>query len=520
MLKKKFLSLPYTPTLLAQFVSTILSLWVFENEKDVSLQNSNVSRFKKLFFLTYFVHNDGPVEKAVDIIYNRCKSRTKKIVLGCIHDYGGIGKSKFFGLISRKCKPTRINVKKRSIRKILKVLMSSLSNPLDILKIAVDTATRCDHFYRSPSKGDNKKNKINYDLFIKSELSLRYICATVTKKIVQKIIKDVSRLKDMNQAQSVIDKTLNSLQYLKIKNHRDESSSITIICPFMEGNDKNIRDLERSQITYFVFKNIGMLKILKGKVLNLFKKSISIREGIKSDSSIFIKVGARKFNGLLFTGGYHLNVENSQRDTLHIDFSESRMVYDGRNFVDELSIIKEDGVKKIEMKGINEGYQRIYVLQDGTKVTEFDFGIQNPNANIIVFDGFNYISSRALSIMGLNDERLVWAGDTIGWTAEFALSLISESPVPIFDGHAWVLLDKLSVKSILGEFLPNNVDGNLLASNVNFVVLNKKGKQIMIDETPIINLKYATLTLAGILNFVTKAEKGKGNQIIVHTRIP
>lgn len=35
----------------------------------------------------------------------------------------------------------------------------------------------------------------------------------------------------------------------------------------------------------------------------------------------------------------------------------------------------------------------------------------------------------------------------------------------------------------------------------------------------IVNLKNATFTLNGILNFVIKAEKGNDNEIIVHTRI-
>ncbi|EWC88966.1 hypothetical protein PFNF54_02236 [Plasmodium falciparum NF54] len=182
MLKKKFLSSSYTPTLLAQYMSIFLSLWVFEGENNISLQNPNISRFKKIFFLTYFVHEKGPVEKAVDIIYNKCRMKTDKIVLGCIHDYGGREKKKLLGLISRKCKPTKISIRKRSIRKILNKLMSSLNDPVDILRIAVDTATRCDHFNRSKNIDNvkTKKNKINYEIFVKSELSIRYICADVT----------------------------------------------------------------------------------------------------------------------------------------------------------------------------------------------------------------------------------------------------------------------------------------------------------------------------------------------------
>ncbi|GAW79730.1 rhoptry neck protein 5 [Plasmodium gonderi] len=522
MLKKKFLSLPYTPTLLAQYISLFLSLWVFENEKNITLDNPNVSRFKKLFFLSYFVHNSGPVEKAVEIIYDRCRGKTDKIVLGCIYDYGGAKEKKILGFISKKCKPTRIPIRKRNIRKILKTVMSSLADPLDILKIAVDTATRCDHFGRSSSMDKNKKskNKINYDLFVKSELSLRYICADVTRKLVKNTIRDVSRLKNISEAQSIIDRSFNSVQYLKIRNYRDKESSISIFCPFMEENDKHIKDLERSQISTFVHKNVGLLKILKGKIINLFKKSINIREGIKTDSPISIKVGTRKFNGFLFTGGYHLNMDNFEQNTLHIGLSKSRKVYDGERFVDELEILKIDGVKKIEMKGVDEDNERFYVLENNSKVSEFEYAILYPSANIIIFDGNNYISSSALRSMGLEYERIVWAGHAVGWTAEFALATVSENPLPIFDGHAWVLLDKLSVKSILGEFLPRDVRGSLLASTVNFVILNKDGKQILKNTTPVVSLKHATFTLSGILNFVIKAEKGKGNEIIVHTRIP
>ncbi|SCA48635.1 rhoptry neck protein 5, putative [Plasmodium ovale] len=522
MLKKKFLSIPYTPTLLAQYISLFLSLWVFENEKNVSLQNPNVTRFKKLFFLSYFVHNSGPVEKAVEIIHGRCRKKTDKIVLGCIDDYGGIQKKKFLGIISRKCKPTTIPIRKRSIRKVLKVLMSSLTDPMDILKIAVDTATRCDYYSRSVSENKSKKgkSKINYDLFVKSELSLRYICANVTKKVVRKIIKDVSRMKNMSEAQNVIDQTLNSLQYLKIRNYKDKDSSISIMCPFMEGNDKSIRDLERNQITLFVHKNIGLLKILQGKILNVFKKSITTREGLRSDSAVSLKVGARKFNGFLYTGGYHLNFENIDQNTLHIGLSKSRKVYDGSQFVDELEILKHDGVKRIVMKGIDEENERFYVLSDNTQMSEFDYAIANPSANIVIFDGNNYVSSAALRGMGLENERIVWAGYTVGWTAEFALNTISENPLPIFDGYAWVLLEQLSIKSILGDFLPRDVKGSLLASTVNFIILNKEGKAILKNTTPVISLKHATFTLNGILNFVTKAEKGKDNEIIVHTRIP
>ncbi|ETW30288.1 hypothetical protein PFFCH_02304 [Plasmodium falciparum FCH/4] len=333
MLKKKFLSSSYTPTLLAQYMSIFLSLWVFEGENNISLQNPNISRFKKIFFLTYFVHEKGPVEKAVDIIYNKCRMKTDKIVLGCIHDYGGREKKKLLGLISRKCKPTKISIRKRSIRKILNKLMSSLNDPVDILRIAVDTATRCDHFNRSKNIDNvkTKKNKINYEIFVKSELSIRYICADVTS--IQKI---------MNK---------------------------------------------------------------------LFKK-------------------ARK--------------------------------------------------KKKNMKKKKIG---IYELQNNMRVSEFDYAIQNPDANIIVFDGNNYISSYALRNMGLEHERIVWAGPSVGWTAEFALSAISDNPLPIFDGSAWVLLEKLSIRSILGKHLPSDVNGNSLANTVNFVILNKDGKPILKNTT-------------------------------------
>ncbi|ETW18908.1 hypothetical protein PFFVO_02116 [Plasmodium falciparum Vietnam Oak-Knoll (FVO)] len=94
----------------------------------------------------------------------------------------------------------------------------------------------------------------------------------------------------------------------------------------------------------------------------------------------------------------------------------------------------------------------IYELQNNMRVSEFDYAIQNPDANIIVFDGNNYISSYALRNMGLEHERIVWAGPSVGWTAEFALSAISDNPLPIFDGSAWVLLEKLSIRSILGKF--------------------------------------------------------------------
>ncbi|SBS81172.1 rhoptry neck protein 5, putative [Plasmodium ovale curtisi] len=580
MLKKKFLSIPYTPTLLAQYISLFLSLWVFENEKNVSLQNPNVTRFKKLFFLSYFVHNSGPVEKAVEIIHGRCRKKTDKIVLGCIDDYGGIQKKKFLGIISRKCKPTTIPIRKRSIRKVLKVLMSSLTDPMDILKIAVDTATRCDYYSRSVSENKSKKgkSKINYDLFVKSELSLRYICANVTKKVVRKIIKDVSRMKNMSEAQNVIDQTLNSLQYLKIRNYKDKDSSISIMCPFMEGNDKSIRDLERNQITLFVHKNIGLLKILQGKILNVFKKSITTREGLRSDSAVSLKVGARKFNGFLYTG----------ENTLHIGLSKSRKVYDGSQFVDELEILKHDGVKRIVMKGIDEENERFYVLSDNTQMSEFDYAIANPSANIVIFDGNNYVSSAALRGMGLENERIVWAGYTVGWTAEFALNTISENPRnPPYPQLSWrahnhdhhdmrhgchecdnsndsplsrPLYENGKITTLPLQFqylmdMHGDVKGSLLASTVNFIILNKEGKAILKNTTreqsraereekkkkkkeekfkqkgyqqthscvssngsqdcvSQIYLKHATFTLNGILNFVTKAEKGKDNEII------
>ncbi|EWC77109.1 hypothetical protein C923_02224 [Plasmodium falciparum UGT5.1] len=346
MLKKKFLSSSYTPTLLAQYMSIFLSLWVFEGENNISLQNPNISRFKKIFFLTYFVHEKGPVEKAVDIIYNKCRMKTDKIVLGCIHDYGGREKKKLLGLISRKCKPTKISIRKRSIRKILNKLMSSLNDPVDILRIAVDTATRCDHFNRSKNIDNvkTKKNKINYEIFVKSELSIRYICADVTS----------------------IDK--------------DEKS---------------------------IMKNVDSIDVM-------FEPRVKR----------FVPSRTRKTHVV----GYQLNVDNLDQNTLHIGLSKTRKVYDGRKYVDELEILKGDGVKNIYMKGLNEDNERIYELQNNMRVSEFDYAIQNPDANIIVFDGNNYISSYALRNMGLEHERIVWAGPSVGWTAEFALSAISDNP--------------------------------------------------------------------------------------------
>ncbi|ETW30287.1 hypothetical protein PFFCH_02303 [Plasmodium falciparum FCH/4] len=61
----------------------------------------------------------------------------------------------------------------------------------------------------------------------------------------------------MREAQNVIDNGLNSVQYLKIRNYRDKESSFTILCPFMEGNDKNIRELERTQISLFIHSGLS-----------------------------------------------------------------------------------------------------------------------------------------------------------------------------------------------------------------------------------------------------------------------
>ncbi|KEG00832.1 hypothetical protein YYE_04278 [Plasmodium vinckei vinckei] len=518
-LKKKFYSAEFTPKLFAQYVSLFLSLWVFEGEKDISMSNPNISRFKKLFFLSFLVHKSGIVEKATEIICENCQKKTKKIVLGCIHDYGGKEKTKILGLFTRKCKPTVVPINKRSIRKTLKVLMTTLSDPLDILKIAVDLATRC-KYYNAASPNSKKKHKENYDLFVKSELSLRHTCAVVTKKLVQKSIRRVSRLKDFSEAPHIIEQTLDSVQYLKMRNHRDPDSTFTVLCPFMQGTDKNIRDLERTQIISFVLKNVGISNIIKGKIHNVFSKNINIKEGLKSDSVVTVKVGGRKFNGSLFVGGYHLNVNDIEQNALHIGLSKSRKVYNGSQFMDELELLKEDGIKDIIMKGLDEDNERLYVLANGEKISEFEYAKENPNANIIIFDGNNYISSYALREIGLEAERIVWAGNNVGWTAEFALGNISDRPIPIFDGSAWILLDKLSIKNILGDFLPKNVNGNLLAKDISFTILNKDGRAILKNTMPIVNLKNATFTLGGILNFVIKAEKGNGNEIIVHTRIP
>ncbi|CXI25418.1 rhoptry neck protein 5, putative [Plasmodium berghei] len=518
-LKKKFFSGEYTPTLFAQYVSLFLSLWVFEGEKDISMNNPNISRFKKIFFLSFLVHNSGVIEKATEIICKSCQKKTKKIVLGCIDDYGGKTKKKILGIFSRKCKPTIVPIHKKSVRKILKVLMTTLSDPLDILKIAVDLSTRC-KYYNDSSSSKKKKHKENYDLFVKSELSLRHTCAVVTRKLVQKSIKRVSRLKDFSEAPSIIEQTLDSVQYLKMRNHRDPNSGFTILCPFMQGTDKHIRDLERSQIISYVLKNVGIYNLFKGKLHNLFSKNINIKEGVRPDSVVTVKVGGRKFNGNLFVGGYNLNVNDIDQNALHIGLSKSRKVYNGTKFVDELNILKEDGIKDIILKGIDNDNERLYVTSTGKKISEFDYAKENPNANIIIFDGNNYISSYALRKIGLENERIVWAGNSVGWAAEFALGNISDRPIPIFDGSAWILLDKLSIKNILGNFLPKNVNGNLLAKDINFIILNKDGKAILKNTMPIVNLKNATFTLNGILNFVIKAEKGNDNEIIVHTRIP
>ncbi|EWC86877.1 hypothetical protein PFNF54_04430 [Plasmodium falciparum NF54] len=81
-----------------------------------------------------------------------------------------------------------------------------------------------------------------------------FLFISFLENVVKKIIRDVSRLKNMREAQNVIDNGLNSVQYLKIRNYRDKESSFTILCPFMEGNDKNIRELERTQISLFIHR--------------------------------------------------------------------------------------------------------------------------------------------------------------------------------------------------------------------------------------------------------------------------
>ncbi|EUT66249.1 hypothetical protein PFAG_06137, partial [Plasmodium falciparum Santa Lucia] len=76
MLKKKFLSSSYTPTLLAQYMSIFLSLWVFEGENNISLQNPNISRFKKIFFLTYFVHG---IQKIMNKLFKKARKKKKNM---------------------------------------------------------------------------------------------------------------------------------------------------------------------------------------------------------------------------------------------------------------------------------------------------------------------------------------------------------------------------------------------------------------------------------------------------------
>lgn len=464
--KDMFLSKPAIPSPVIQYITVFLGLWVRGASNNFSMTDTSIDRVRKMFFLSYLSNGKSLADIATNIIIDNCKVSNHALHLGCIARTSSS---------NNKCKQRYVNLKPAKVRKMLKMLEATLHDPLDIIRMASDTARRClaQKKQRRPRRSLKQTKRYPYvplvkktfkvphaidRLMLHSELSHRLHCYKTQEKLVRAMVKSLSSARSEEDVKRGIAAAFSSYRSIEIKQAGMATSSYRLICPFMYDAPEALKNVHRLNIVKFVIEKMIRMSRFSPKLKHMFTSLYAQPEKLcptepmepLPDLPGCVLVGTRKYNGVSYSGGYAPLEEVAYPTNVALKPGEGRLVYDGSGFVPELTALRETSdVGSISVKMEGDYAKYYYNMRDGTQVDEREFALDNPDfavrAHVITM-------ASALTKLGLDMGRIIWCGYKHGWVADFVLSeVVGDADVPVFNGRYWLLSKELRVGDLVGS---------------------------------------------------------------------
>ncbi|EKX74262.1 conserved hypothetical protein [Theileria equi strain WA] len=494
--KDLFLSKPAIPSPIIQYITVFVGLWAKGASGDFSMSDINMDRVRKTFFLSYVSNGKSLADMATNIIMDNCKVGNHALHLGCISKISS----------NNKCKQIYVSLKSNKLKKVLKMLEATFHDPLDIIRLASDTARRCLAQKKQPRPRQSMKRSKPYKYFplakktikvphymdrlmLHSEFSHRIHCYKAQKRLVKEMIKSLSSAVSEDSARKIISTVFSSYRSIEIKQVGMANSSYRLICPFMYDAPEELRNIHQLNIIkYVISKAVSkarfsperkrLLTSLQSQPHKLYP---TIQMEPLADLPGCVLVGTRKYNGVSYSGGYAPLEKIAYPDNVVVKPGEGRLVYDGSGFVPELMALRETvNVESISVR-FEGGYNKYYYnMTDGTQVDERNFAIDSPD---FIVKSHVLTTANALIKLGFDMGRIIWCGYKHGWVADFVLSeVVGDTDVPVFNGRYWLLSRELRVEDLVGpdmkikdgdEIKMENIDKyNIRIVNTNNEVMN------------------------------------------------
>ncbi|CDR94669.1 membrane protein, putative [Babesia bigemina] len=453
--KMMFLGKPAVPTPIIQLITVYVGLWTRGSAAALDFADYTIDPVRKAFFLGYLSNKSDLSTYATEIIVQHCASKAPVLHLGCLKasDKG-----------RRSCKQVSFRTNKSDVLKLMQTLDATLENPLDTVRIASDTARRCNAMpARTGIRSSGKKATSRDVTMLFSELAMRYQCYKAQVTAAGQLVKILSNLKDQSAVQSTIDNFFSSMRTITIKHSTVSENGPTLVCPFMDDAPEELRNRHRSRIVEYVMNRV---KARRG-ALGIFKKIGSIFSGDKSSGvkgtvtsrgpldniAGCIFVGTRSYDGILFHGGFAPPEKIPIPESVAVRPGEGRVVYNGENFVSEIEALgPSTGVKAVTLEQRNGETRRKYVMESGDKFGEISFATKFKD---FVVRAHVLTTASALRGMGYDIGKFIWCGYEHGWVADFALNnVIGNSDIPVFNGDYWVLSKQMVVADVVGQKVP------------------------------------------------------------------
>ncbi|GBE60182.1 rhoptry neck protein, putative [Babesia ovata] len=453
--KMMFLGKPAIPTPIIQLITVYVGLWTRGSAASLDFADPSIDPVRKAFFLGYLSNKSDLSTLATEIIVQHCASKAPVLHLGCLkaNDKG-----------RSSCKQFSVRTNKRDVLKLMQTLDATFEDPLDIVRVASDTARRCSAMPARTGIRSSDKNPRDRDVtMLFSELAMRYHCYKAQVTAAGQLVKILSNLKDQSAVQSTIENFFSTMRTITIKQSTLKENGPTLVCPFMDDAPDDLRNRHRSRIVAYVMDRVssrrGALGILKklgsifgGGSSGAIKGSVSSRGPLdKIAGCIF--VGTRSYDGILFHGGFAPPEKIPIPESVAVRPGEGRVVYDGGNFVSEIeALAPSTGVKAVTLEQQNGQTRRKYVMESGDKFGEISFATKFKD---FVVRAHVLTTAAALRGMGYDIGRFIWCGYEHGWVADFALqNVIGNSDIPVFNGNYWVLSKQMVVSDVVGQKVP------------------------------------------------------------------
>ncbi|KAL8434733.1 hypothetical protein ACSSS7_002978 [Eimeria intestinalis] len=157
MFRKRFLESMYTTTqpealkALYTVIQGLVGLWMTPVNETFDLTSSNISSAKKLFYLYTFFHPKGPSFVAARLIKEGCSASGDSVSLGVVVDVKDSNRRSVNGSDLRLKKKSLKLKREKALVASLNKLMATYTDPMAIVRGAMDLALRCRGGLRDPT---------------------------------------------------------------------------------------------------------------------------------------------------------------------------------------------------------------------------------------------------------------------------------------------------------------------------------------------------------------------------------